>query len=273
MMTLEDHVGDIIRKARQAANVPKETVAQAGGISTAELEQLEDSGSIGQTPNFAAIAPLIGLDGRKLERIAAGWQPGNIDTSIWREVRQITTAQRMSVNCYLVWDEVTREAALFDTGWEAAPIIRLVEENRLDIKHLFITHTHEDHIAAISPLRDRFPKMRMHSNAKSAPPEQRIRLNDFIHLGNLRITNRETPGHAEDGVTYVVGNFPEDAPNIAIVGDCIFAGSIGRGFVSTDLLKEKIREQIFSLPGDTLICPGHGPFTTVALEKENNPFF
>ena len=71
----------------------------------------------------------------------------------------------------------------------------------------------------------------------------------------------------------MVGNFPEDAPSVAIVGDCIFAGSIGRGFVSTDLLKQKIREQIFTLPNDTLICPGHGPFTTVGLEKENNPFF
>jgi hydroxyacylglutathione hydrolase len=272
-MQLEDHVGDIIRKARQAANISKDAVAQAGGLTVAQLDQLEDSGSSPTHPNFDAIAPLIGLDPKKLQRIADGWSPGRIDTSTWREIRQITTAQRLSVNCYLVWDEVTREAALFDTGWDAAPIIKLIEENQLDLKHLFITHTHEDHIAAITPLRERFPKIRLHSSTRSAPPEQRNRANDFIHLGSLRITNRDTPGHAEDAVTYIVGNFPDDAPNVAVVGDCIFAGSIGRGFVSTDLLKQKIREQIFSLPDDTLICPGHGPFTTVALEKENNPFF
>ena len=272
-MQLEDHVGDIIRKARQAANVSKDAVASAGGFSVVELEQLEDAGTASKTVDFQKIAALIGLNGEKLKRIAKGWLPGDIDTSVWREVRQITTAQRLSVNCYLVWDEVTREAALFDTGWDAAPILKMVDENRLELKHLFITHTHEDHIAALTPLRERFPKMRLHSNAKSAPPEQRNRANDFIHLGNLRITNRETPGHAEDGVTYVIGNFPEDAPNVAIVGDCIFAGSIGRGFVSTDLLKQKIREQIFTLPDETLICPGHGPFTKVGLEKENNPFF
>lgn len=272
-MTLEDHIGDIIRKARQAANVSREAVAQAAELTVVQLEELEDSGACGKQPNYAAIAPLMALDPRKLRRIADGWLPGNIDTAAWREVRQITTSQRLSVNCYLVWDEVTREAALFDTGWDAEPIIALVKENRLDLKHLFITHTHEDHIAAISPLREDFPKIRLHSNARSAPPEQRLRPNDFIHLGNLRITHRETPGHAEDGVTYIVGNFPEDAPNAAIVGDCVFAGSIGRGFVSTELLKEKIREQIFTLPGETLICPGHGPFSTVALEKENNPFF
>src|SRR5687768_2183811 len=272
-MELEDHVGDIIRKARQAANVPKETVAKAAGLTVADLEQLEDVGSTSKLVDFSALAPLIGLNGTKLKRVADGWLPHNVDPTIHREVRQITTTQRLSVNCYLVWDEVTREAALFDTGWDLQPIEKLLEENQLDLKHLFITHTHEDHIAALTPLRQRFPKVRLHSSAKSAPPEQRNRANDFIHLGNLRITNRDTPGHAEDGVTYVVGNFPEDAPSIAIVGDCIFAASIGRGFISTDLLKQKIREQIFTLPDDTLICPGHGPFTTVALEKENNPFF
>jgi hydroxyacylglutathione hydrolase len=273
MMTLEDHVGDIVRKARQAGNVSKEAAAAAAGLTPSQLEELEENGKTGKQPDLVKLAPVIGLNGARLQGIAGGWLPKETDLSAWRELRQITTTQRLSVNCYLVWDEVTREAALFDTGWEAEPIFRLVDENQLQLKHLFITHTHEDHIAALGPLRERFPKIRLHSGSKTAPADQRNRTNDFIHLGSLRITNRETPGHAEDGVTYIVGNFPEDAPNAAIAGDCIFAGSIGRGFVSTDLLKQKIREQIFTLPADTLICPGHGPFTTVKQEIDNNPFF
>jgi hydroxyacylglutathione hydrolase len=272
-MSLEDHSGDIIRKARMAADVSKEAAASAAGLGVGELEQLEESGSSSNAISLSRLAPLIGLDPAKLERIAKGWLPIAVDLSQWRELRQITTTQRMSVNCYLVWDEVTREAALFDTGWDVAPIAALVQGNQLQLKHLFLTHSHEDHIAALGPIREKFPKIRLHSNIKGAPPEQRNRPNDFIHLGNLRITHRETPGHAEDGVTYIIGNFPEDAPNIAVVGDCIFAGSIGRGFVSTDLLKQKIREQIFTLPRQTLICPGHGPLTTVQQEIHNNPFF
>jgi len=89
----------------------------------------------------------------------------------------------------------------------------------------------------------------------------------------LRITNRETPGHTEDGVTYIIGNWPEDAPHVAIIGDTIFSGSMAKGKQSTDLLKQKVREQIFTLPEETLLCPGHGPLTTVALEKAHNPFF
>jgi hydroxyacylglutathione hydrolase len=272
-MTLEDHIGDIIRKARQAANITKEAAAEAAGILVQQLEELEENGSSAAKPNLTRLAPSIGLQPAKLERIAKGWLPAEVDLQLWRELRQITTTQRLSVNCYLVWDEVTREAALFDTGWDPKPIFDLIAQNQLDLRHLFITHSHEDHIAALAPIRERYPKVRLHSSSKTAPPEQRNKANDFLHLGSLRITNRDTPGHAEDGVTYIIGNFPEDAPNVAVVGDCIFAGSIGRGFVSTDLLKQKIREQIFSLPPDTLLCPGHGPLTTIAQEKENNPFF
>ncbi len=272
-MSLEDHLGDIIRKARTAAGVSPEAAATAAGLSTAELAELEENGKLTKAVALSKLAPLIALDPRKLEGIARGWEPAPVDLSLWREFRPITTTRGMSVNCYLVWDEVTREAALFDTGWDCAPVAALVDENQLQLKHLFLTHSHEDHIAALGPLRERFPKIRLHSNNKGAPPDQRNRANDFVHLGSLRITNRETPGHAEDGVTYIVGNFPDDASNLAIVGDCIFAGSIGRGFVSTDLLKQKIREQIFSLPGETVICPGHGPLTTIEQEKQHNPFF
>jgi glyoxylase-like metal-dependent hydrolase (beta-lactamase superfamily II) len=272
-MTLEDHLGDIVRKARAAAGVSSKLAASAAGLSEPELAQLEESGIIGKPLNLDALAPLVGLNSAKLKRIASGWLPAGLDLTQWREVRQIATVRRLSVNCYLVWDEVTREAALFDTGWDAEPIAAIVRDRHLQLKHIFITHSHEDHVAALAPLRGLFPKARLHSSSKNAPPEQRNRPSDFIHLGSLRITHRDTPGHAEDGVTYIVGNFPEDAPSAAIVGDCIFAGSIGRGFVSTDLLKQKIREQIFTLPADTLVCPGHGPLTTVGQEKENNPFF
>jgi glyoxylase-like metal-dependent hydrolase (beta-lactamase superfamily II) len=89
----------------------------------------------------------------------------------------------------------------------------------------------------------------------------------------LRISHRDTPGHTEEGATYIIGNWPEDAPHVAITGDALFAGSIGRGNQSWELERQKVGEQILSLPPETLICPGHGPMTTVAEEKANNPFF
>lgn len=275
-VTLEDSLGDILRKARISVSATLESVAAAAGLTTTDYEKLEETGRTSKAIPYQAVARLLTLDAKKLERIHSGWLPATVDLSLWRELRVLTTADPedgMKVHAYLIWDEVTREAALFDTGFEVDLIQKVINENQLQLKHIFITHSHGDHVAALAPLRALHPKARLHSSSKAAPAEARNRANDFINLGSLRITNRDTPGHAEDGVTYVVGNWPEDASHVAIVGDAIFAGSIGGARDQLELARAKVREQIFSLPAETLICPGHGPLTTVGEEKSNNPWF
>jgi hydroxyacylglutathione hydrolase len=273
-MNLEDHLGDIIRKARAMSNISAAAAAKAAGLTEPELAALEDSGQVEKRADFQKLAALVGLNAAKLQMIAEGWLPAPKELSTWRELRPFATAaEGITVNCYLIWDEVSREAALFDTGWDPTPALKIIAENQLQFRHLFITHSHPDHIAGVSAVREKFPKVRVHSSSKNAPVDQRNRPNDFIHLGSLRITHRDTPGHAEDGITYIVGTWPEDAPHVAIVGDAIFAASMGRGNQSWDIAKQKVRDQILTLPAETLICPGHGPLTTVAEEKEHNPFF
>src|SRR5438046_2308368 len=85
-MNLEDHVGDVIRKARAMSNVSAEAAASALELSVAELAALEQAGEITKRPNFAAVATLIGLNAAKLEGIANGWRPGENDLSIWQEL-------------------------------------------------------------------------------------------------------------------------------------------------------------------------------------------
>ena len=272
-MQLEDHLGDIIRKARAMKGVSA-AAATVAGLSETELAALETSGQCSKKINFTALAPLIDLNAAKLAGIAGGWLPSPKDLSAWRELRIFTTAgDGLTVNCYLVWDEVTRDAALFDTGVDAKPILDCLAAEQLQLKHIFITHSHWDHVEALPQIHAAWPKARLHSGSKNAPVDQRNKNSEIIHLGGLRVTHRETPGHAEDGVTYIIGTWPDDAPHVAIVGDAIFAGSIGRGNQSWELARQKVREQIFTLPVETLICPGHGPLTTVAEEKAHNPFF
>ena len=256
-------------------NISTAAVANAAGISESELSALEKSGQIASKMNFTALGKILGLQPQKLEAIAAGWLPAKKDLSAWRELRVITThdTDGISVNCYLVWDEVQRDAALFDTGLDAKPILDIIAAESLTLRHIFITHSHYDHVEALPQLRAAFPKVRLHSGSKSAPVDQRNKTAEIVHLGGLRVTHRETPGHADDGVTYLIGNWQEDAPHVAVVGDTIFAGSMGNGNGQWDLAKQKVREQILSLPAETLICPGHGPLTTVAEEKAHNPFF
>ena len=273
-MNLEDHLGDIIRKARGMSGVTANAAARVAGLSEAELANLEDSGQITKRPDFGALAKSVGLHAAKLERIANGWLPAATDLSRWRQLRLFTSAgEGMTVNCYLLWDEATRAAALFDTGFDGAVILKMIAAERLQLRHIFVTHSHPDHIAALGEIRAAHPQARVLSGSKHAPAAQQLRPGDVISLGGLRINHRETPGHADDGVTYVIRDWPEAAPEVAIVGDAIFAGSMGRGNDSWELARGKVREHILTLPPQTLLCPGHGPLTTVAQELENNPFF
>ena len=272
-MQLEDHIGDVIAKERFHQKVAPDVAARAAGLTVAEFAALEDTGSSPQPVDFDGLGGLLGLNAGRLKAVAGGWLPQPVDVTQWRELRCVTTREKFAVNAYLVWDEVTREAAIFDTGWAAEPLLKLIADEQLNPAHLFITHTHHDHIAGLQTLRDQFPKMRLHTDAKASPVQHHNRRNDCIQVGSLRVTNRVTSGHAEDGVTYVVGNWPDDAPHVAIVGDAIFAGSMGRGNVSAADAKRWVRESIFTLPGNTLICPGHGPLTTVGEQQAHNPFF
>ena len=91
-----------------------------------------------------------------------------------------------------------------------------------------------------------------------------------FRLGNLHIDTRLTWGHSPGGMTYVVTAL---AHPIAIVGDSLFAGSMGGGNVSyRDALQNNL-QKVLTLPDETIICPGHGPMTSVAEEKQHNPFF
>ena len=88
--------------------------------------------------------------------------------------------------------------------------------------------------------------------------------------GALTIRALHTSGHSAGGTTFVIDGLPQP---VAIVGDALFAGSMGGGKVSYDDALKNNRDKILTLPDDTVLCPGHGPMTTVAEEKAHNPFF
>jgi len=250
------------------------TAAAAAEIPEGEFAALCVTGQCPQNINFNGLGKFTGLNPAKLAAIANGWQPAPIDLRRWRELRLfITAGEGLTVNSFLVWDEATHDAALFDTGLDASLALSAIAAEGLNLRHIFITHSHWDHVEALPQFRAAWPKARLHTGSRSAPVDQRNKPAEIIQLGGLRITHRETPGHAADGVTYLIGNWPDDAPHVAVVGDTIFAGSMGNGNGQWDQAKQNVREQILSLPVETLVCPGHGPLTTVAEEKEHNPFF
>lgn len=273
-MNLEDHLGDILAKARAMSGVSRADAARVAGLSEAELAELEASGRLSKKPDLSALATRLGLDVAKLEAIASGWQPAAVDLPRWRQLRVLTSVDcGMAVNSYLVWDESSREAVLFDTGWSAREALGHIQAHGLVLRHLCITHGHRDHMAALGALVEAFPDVHVHrgTGGGATGPDRMV---DLFRLGaGQRVSARATPGHAADGVTYVVSHWPGGAPEVAVVGDALFAGSMGRGNPSWALARRAVRERILSLPPETLICPGHGPLTTVAEERAHNPFF
>jgi hydroxyacylglutathione hydrolase len=271
-MNLEDHAGDIIRKARSMAGVPVGAAAAKVGLAIEPYRALERSGVIPAGVNVRAVAELVGLNGAKLEQLASGWRPKPVEVARWRSLSVVTTAEDdMSVNCFLVWDDATRAAALFDTGFDPKAVIAEVERRQLDLEHIFITHGHSDHVDGLPLLQKRFSASRLHWKGGGAT--HCLNAGTEIQVGPLRVTHRPTPGHATDGVTYVITGWAGAAPVVAVVGDALFAGSAGLSPAGWEVARRAVVEEVLSLPGETLICPGHGPLTTVAEERAHNPFF
>jgi hydroxyacylglutathione hydrolase len=271
-MNLEDHAGDIIRKARSMAGVPVGAAAAKAGLAVEPYRALERSGVIPKGANLPAVAELVGLNGVKLEQLASGWAPTPVELTRWRSLSVITTVEDdMSVNCFLVWDDATRVAALFDTGFEPKAVIAEVEHKQLNLEHIFITHGHSDHVDGLPVLQQRFPAARLHRQGGGAT--NFLNAGAEIQVGPLRVAHRPTPGHAVDGVTFVITGWPGAAPAVAVVGDALFAGSAGLSPAGWEVARRAVVEEVLSLPGETLICPGHGPLTTVAEERAHNPFF
>jgi glyoxylase-like metal-dependent hydrolase (beta-lactamase superfamily II) len=176
----------------------------------------------------------------------------------------------MTVNSYVIWDEGTREAAVFDTGADASELLDFLLNAGLAAKYLFLTHTHGDHILELDRVVEKTGAAAFVGDKEPAlEGATAFPAGKTFQLGSLRIETRLTWGHAQGGITYVVHGLEKP---VAVVGDAVFAGSMGGGGVSyADALRTN-REEIMSLPDETVLAPGHGPLTTVGEQKVSNPF-
>lgn len=197
-----------------------------------------------------------------------------------------------STNCFLIADEIARQAVMFDApDHTTQPLLDEAAKRGWDLVGLWLTHGHFDHFADHAIVRRSFPHARVIIHADDAPkaanPDMQTRMfglplaipplqpdanvidNQKLQLGNLEVLVIHTPGHSPGHVAY---HFPKD--ELLVGGDLIIGGSVGR----TDLpdsdpaqLQASIR-RIMQLPPTTRLLGGHGPPTTLADERANNPW-
>jgi hydroxyacylglutathione hydrolase len=268
MIPLEDNVGDIIGKAQRGLGISDSQLAEKSGIGADQLRKIRD-GKFDEA-SLRAIAPALNLDAVALINLAADkWKPDKLEN--FDGLAQFNTRYHdMTVNAYLVWDPASRAAAAFDTGADCSEMVRFASHHKLKVNLILLTHAHPDHVADLPRLREETGGQVFAPARESVPGAESIDEGKRFRLGNLEIDTRLTWGHSPGGMTYVVNGL---ARPIAIVGDSLFAGSMGGGNVSYDDALRNNLEKILTLPDETIICPGHGPMTNVGEEKQHNPFF
>lgn len=269
---LEDGWEDIVDKAarglgKSASELARETGLDVNRVAAA-LRAEPDEEALRQ------LAPALNLHPDSLVRLARGnYHPdtpapeGLVSFSFPFPVPGYA---EMRVNAYLVHAPGSSETLIFDCGGKPEDLTTALTRDGLTAAALFLTHAHRDHVAGINQLAESTgapvyaPKSEPFGRASPIAPGERLT------FGPLVVTARDTSGHSPGGTTYVIEG--AGAP-LAIVGDALFAGSVGGAPYAWNTALERVRKNILSLPDDTVLCPGHGPITTVAKEKENNPVF
>jgi hydroxyacylglutathione hydrolase len=265
---LEDNVSDIIGKAQRGLGISDSQLAERLGLGAEEVRKLRGGDIAGDV--IERVAPALELNASALRKLAAGdWNPetvGPIDGLAMFN----TTYGDMTVNAYLVWDPVTRDALAFDTGADCGAMLKRIADENFTVRMILLTHAHPDHVADLSRLRKATGAPVYISELEPEEGAEAIPEGKHFKVGTLAIEARLTSGHSPGGTTYVVTGL---ARPIAVVGDSLFAGSMGGGNVSYQDALRNNREKILTLPDETMVCPGHGPLTTVGKEKRENPFF
>lgn len=199
---------------------------------------------------------------------------------------KVQTQLKELTNCYIVQDEKTKETMVVDPGGEPNKIIEMLDVLEANLKYIYLTHCHGDHIGAVNELKKiKGGKVLIHrfdaegldndgislcsfigiSQSEILEADSRVDDNDLIHLGELEFKVLHTPGHTKGGSSLYCKE-----EEFVFSGDTIFRGTWGRTDLPTGSLEDiihSIMNKILNLPDETIIYPGHGKSTKVKEEK------
>lgn len=264
---LEDFFNDIVGKAMRGLGLADSAVAEKSGVSASDVQSLREGTWNAGTAR--KVAPALGLGGDALVGMGEKtYRPADVNLPGLAQFN--TPYEDMTVNSYLAWDAASKEAVAFDTGADCTGMLDTLKQHGLKLKVILLTHTHGDHILELDRLKEKTGAPAFVGEREPLEGAESFAAGRTWSVGSLMIESRLTWGHSKGGITFVVRGL---AQPVAVVGDAVFAGSMGGGGVSYADALSTNRAEIFTLSDDTIICPGHGPMTTVGEEKRHNPFY
>ncbi|MCK5852606.1 MBL fold metallo-hydrolase [bacterium] len=198
----------------------------------------------------------------------------------------------LETNCYLVIDDNTKDALLIDPGAEAEELLTILEEEKIALQAVVLTHGHGDHIGAVSKIvSEKNVPLWIHPDdasmltdseenlsamlglsVTSEHPYKEFTDKETINFGSIQVEVLHTPGHTRGGVSLFIQN---DTNPILFSGDTLFKGDVGRCDLpggDWDTLRKSILEKLYVLPYNTVVYPGHGPSSTIGNEKITNNY-
>tara|TARA_Y100000310_G_scaffold333589_1_gene411453 strand:+ start:250 stop:1047 length:798 start_codon:yes stop_codon:yes gene_type:complete len=263
-MILEDEFGDILFKSIQGEKLTIETVSAQSQIPIDRLSQFRIYSAEPTIEEITRLATILNLNVKALIDITKhSYEPCMFDygTEIdgIRVVRVSGMAGGYPVYAYLIIKD--NECIIVDTTGDAHNVIKAVKKEHVTPLAVLITHSHGDHISGIDKLKKKYDILCYGLDNSIL---KQVEDKTILEFNSISIKVLYTPGHSKDSVTYIINNF-------FFVGDLIFAGSLGGGMYSYELLVESAKT-ILSMQEHGDIFPGHGPKTSIKEELEHNAF-
>jgi hydroxyacylglutathione hydrolase len=272
---LEDTFGDCLRKAMRGNRLDTRALASATGIDPAAIESwLADHGTA-DAGEARALAKALKLNPERfVERAAGTFAPPKVAMD---GVAQHTQDSQPNSNGYIIVRGDRTRAALVDPAGTPHRLLQILRDGGFDLEYILITHKHNDHCGAVAAVAKEYPnaKIVMHPldvHAIGSLGSKALAANDgatFPFGDGAEIRVLHTPGHTDGSVCYLIDPF-------IFTGDILFSGSVGGAYgdksTYADILRS-VSTKIFTLPDATAIMPGHGPPSTVGVERDHDPFF
>lgn len=249
-------------------------LASAAGIQAATLADWMRGHGAPNDDQARALGRKLRLDpGKFADAAAVRYRPGEISVA---EVSHHPQHPHPS-NGYVFFLQNGAGAALVDPAGIPSNLLRMLRDGKYQLQYVLITHKHADHCDATAEIAAAFPNASIvmhqadvHAIGSLASKATLVKDGDELPFSDdVRIRMLHTPGHTDGSTSYLMRS-------TVFTGDTLFAGSIGGAYgdASTyDDILNNVRSKLFALPNETVVMPGHGPPTTIALEKAHNPFF
>ena len=224
-------------------------------------------------------------------------------------IHEILPVGMLQCNCHVVGDPITHDAIVIDPGDDVNAILEIIKRHVLEVRAILITHAHIDHVGGLKQMRQAtgapvlmhkadlllYQAMELQAQFLRVATPEITDVDEFlsegksIKWGNYELRVMHTPGHSEGSVclylpreTRVIldatsPRIPVNAaePGLLFAGDTLFEGSIGRTDLwggSMEEIMRSLKAKVLALPDETIVFPGHGPATTIGVERETNPF-